>query len=128
MNIRVHDGLPYVTATITYGEHELSLPNVLLDTGSASTLFATDRLLEIGLAMEAHDPIYRIRGVGGTEFVFGKRIDALALGALVVRDFEIEVGALAYGLDLDGILGMDFLLRLGAVIDLVALQVRPATP
>lgn len=128
MNIRVHEGLPYVTATITYGGRELSLLNVLLDTGSASTLFAIDRLQEIGLEMDAHDPIYRIRGVGGTEFVFGKRVDALALGMLSVKDFEIEVGALAYGFDLDGILGMDFLLQLRAVIDLDTLQVRAAMP
>lgn len=76
--------------------------------------------------MEAHDPIYRIRGVGGTEFVFGKQVEALALDELEVADFEIEAGALAYGFDLDGILGMDFLLQLGAIIDLAALQVRVA--
>ncbi len=41
--------------------------------------------------------IHRIRGLGGTEFVFTKQIDRTALGNLEVRNFEIEVGAMAYG-------------------------------
>ncbi len=62
----------------------------------------------------------RIRGVGGTEFVFSKTIDRISLGDLTVSDFEIEVGAMDYGFhfELDGIVGMDFLEQIGAVIDL----------
>jgi hypothetical protein len=56
--------------------------------------------------------------VGGTEFVFSKRIDSLTLEGLVVHGIEIEEGAMAYGFELDGILGMDFLLAVGARINL----------
>ena len=98
----------------------LDLENVLLDTGSASSIFSADRLLEVDLRCEPTDVLNRIRGVGGTEFVFSKTIDRLSLGDLTVSDFEIEVGAMDYGFhfDLDGIIGMDFLERVGAVIDL----------
>ena len=41
-------------------------------------------------------------------------------------DFEIEVGAMNYGFDLDGILGVNFLIRAGAVVDLTRTEVRPA--
>lgn len=124
MNLNIRHGLPFVTATIGYGGHELELSNVLLDTGSASTLFHVDRLLAIDLRMEADDLIRRIRGVGGTEFVFSKRVDALAIGDLSVDKFEIEVGAMDYGFDLDGIIGLDFLVAVGARIDLGELTIR----
>ena len=67
--------------------------------------------------------VRRIRGIGGTEFIFTKRLDRLSLGELQVSDFEIEVGAMEYGLDLDGIVGLDFLLEVGASIDLAKLEV-----
>lgn len=53
-----------------------------------------------------------------------KHVDQLSLGALHVRDFAIEVGAMAYGFTIDGIVGIDFLLHVGVVIDLSRLEVR----
>jgi len=41
-----------------------------------------------------------------------------------VTDFEIEVGAMDYGFPADGILGLDYLLRTGALIDLQHLELR----
>ena len=62
--------------------------------------------------------------MGGAEFVFSKRIDRIGLGDLEIDHFEIEVGAMDYGFDIEGILGMDFLLKVGAVVDLKALKLR----
>jgi hypothetical protein len=45
------------------------------------------------------------------------------LGELEVRDFEVEVGAMDYGFAIDGIVGMDWLTQVGAVIDLSRLEV-----
>ncbi len=106
--------------SVLHRGRRLDLENVLLDTGSASTIFSADRLLDIDLRCEPTDILNRIRGVGGTEFVFSKTIDRLSLGSLMVADFEIEVGAMDYGFgfELDGIVGMDFLEQVGAVIDL----------
>jgi hypothetical protein len=128
MNIQVRDGLPYVTVTLLYGGQQLDLTNVLLDTGSAGTLLATDQVLAVGLQYEANDPVQRIRGIGGAEFVFVKRIDRLSVGELQVSNFEIEVGAMDYGFGIDGIIGTDFLLQVGAVIDLSRLEIHRASP
>ncbi len=128
MRIQVRDGLPYVTVTLLYRGQQLDLANVLLDTGSAGTLFAADQVLAVGLQYEADDLVQRIRGVGGAEFVFIKRIDRLSVGELQVRDFDIEVGAMDYGFAIDGIIGTDFLLQVGAVIDLSRLEIHRASP
>jgi hypothetical protein len=128
MNIQVRDGLLYVTVTLLYSGQQLDLANVLLDTGSAGTLFAADQVVAVGLQYEADDPGQRIRGIGGAEFVFVKRIDRLSVGELQVSDFAIEVGAMDYGFAIDGIIGTDFLLQVGAVIDLSRLEIHRASP
>lgn len=126
MRIRLQDGLPYVTATLTYRGQQMSFRNVLLDTGSAGVIFSTDRILTIGLTYEPEDMVHRIRGVGGTEFVFTKRVDNLAVGELRVSNFQIEIGTMDYGFDIDGIIGMDFLIQVGAIIDLSKLEIYSA--
>jgi len=128
MRMQVRDGLPYIIVTLQYRGRQLDLANVLLDTGSAGTLFAADQVLAVGLQYEANDPVQRIRGVGGAEFVFIKRLDRLAVGELQVNDFDIEVGAMDYGFAIDGIIGTDFLLQVGAVIDLSRLEIHRALP
>jgi len=127
MKICLRDGLPYVTASLTYHGQRLSFTNVLLDTGSAGAIFSTDIVLTIGLTYEPDDRVHRIRGVGGTEFVFTKQVDCLVVGELQVNDFQIEVGAMDYGFDIDGIIGLDFLIQVGAIIDLAKLEVYLAS-
>jgi len=126
MRIHILDGLAYVTATLNYKGQELVIENVILDTGSVGTVFSADKVSEIGLLMEPHDPIHRMWGVGGTEFVFGKRVTGLALGPLRVDDLTIQVGALDYGFAIEGIIGLDFLMQAGAIIDLDRLEVYPS--
>jgi len=64
------------------------------------------------------NPIYRVRGVGGSEFVYSKILDEVSIGSLIVNEFETEIGAMNYGFELDGIIGLDFLLKTKAIIDL----------
>jgi hypothetical protein len=86
-----------------------------LDTGSAETVFAVDKVLNLGLRYEAQDGVHPIRGVGGgIELVFTKRWTAI----------EIEVGAMDCGFEIQGILRMDFLVRAGADVDLAQLEMR----
>lgn len=124
MKIRLEHGLAYVEVDLTFRGRSLSLGDTILDTGSSSTIFSADRLLEIGVVPEPSDALHRLRGVGGTEFAFTKRLDLLAVGEMRIPAFEIEVGAMDYGFPADGILGLDFLLRTGALLDLRHLELR----
>ncbi|MCB1921297.1 MAG: clan AA aspartic protease [Candidatus Competibacteraceae bacterium] len=121
MNIRLRGGLPFVEVTLDHQGQRLVLPDVLLDTGSAGSLLSADELLKINVCLEPLDPLRRIRGVGGSEFVFIKTLDRLTAGALSASAFAVEVGALDYGFSLQGILGMDFLRHTKALINLDAL-------
>lgn len=118
MQLTLRDDLPFVSLALTYRGATLTVAQVLIDTGSASTLFAARVVAPIGLLPEMTDEVYTVRGIGGTEAVFTRRVDRVAIEAQAVHDFEIEVGGMNYGFDIDGILGMDFLTRAGALINL----------
>jgi hypothetical protein len=62
--------------------------------------------------------------VSGTQYVFVRRIDRLAVGSHGIDEFRVEVGELDYGFELGGILGIDFLRAAGAVIELGALTLE----
>lgn len=123
MQIRIENGLAYVNVRITYRDEEIVLDKVIIDTGSSGTLFSLDKLENIGIKPEPNDLIHRISGIGGAEFVFVKQIDKISVGELQLTNFDIEIGSMDYGFDLDGIIGMDFLLQTNAIIDLSQLEI-----
>ena len=123
MEIRVLDGLPFVTVSLDYRGQHITLDKVLLDTGSMGTIFSADKMDTIDLLPEPDDIIRQIRGVGGSEFVFLKRLDRLRVGELQKSDFQIEVGAMKYGFEIDGIVGLDFLMETQAIIDFSQLEI-----
>jgi hypothetical protein len=123
VKLRVEGGLLYVSAELVYRSQKLSLSDVILDTGSTGTLFSADEASRLGLIPELNDPIRRVRGVGGSEFVFSKQVASLSLGDLVVTNFPIQIGAMDYGFPIQGLIGLDFLMQAGAVIDLANLEI-----
>jgi hypothetical protein len=122
VRLQLKSGLPFVTISIRYAGHELVVKDVLVDTGSASTIFAVDKLAKIAIAPEPDDKLYVIRGVGGSEVVFSRVIEELRIGEHWIEQFEIEVGGMDYGFEINGILGMDFLVGIGAIINLKDFQ------
>ena len=96
----------------------MDIAQVLVDTGSATTLLAADIVTTIGIVPLPQDVLHTLRGVGGTEVVFTRRLDALQIDERRLTNFEIEVGGMDYGFEMHGILGMDFLTRAGAIINL----------
>lgn len=124
MKIYLREGLPFISVTLVYHGKKLVLKKVLIDTGSVGSVFSSDKVASIGVVAEPYDPIRQIRGVGGFEFVFVRQIDSLVMGDLEVKDFEVEIGVMDYGFEIEGIIGMDFLTREGIIIDLAQLEVK----
>jgi predicted aspartyl protease len=124
MQLKLVDDLPFATVALAYQNKTVEIANVLIDTGSATTVLAADLVAQIGLVPAPDDNLYIIRGVGGVEVVFACRVDYLQLGERQLTDFEVEVGGMDYGFEINGILGMDFLTRARAIIDLGELTIR----
>lgn len=123
MKIRIENGLSYISVTLTYQGKEITFDKVLLDTGSMGTIFSIDKVDSIDIRPEANDTIREIYGIGaGREYVFSKIIDQLTSGELSTENFEVEIGAMNYGIEMDGICGLDFLVQSEAMIDFEQLE------
>ena len=117
MHIEVKYGLPFVGVTICYRGEEIHLKHVLLDTGSAGTIFSADVVDAIGVKVEPEDVLNKIRGGGGVEVVYSKFFDFVRTGGTSLEGFEVEIGEMNYGMEINGILGFDFIQTAGLVID-----------
>jgi hypothetical protein len=118
------DNLPFVSVTIAYKGESVDIPNILIDTGSGTTILSADILSAIKLTPSPEDILYTIRGVGGNEVVFSRRVDFLRVGGQTISDFEVEIGGMDYGFEINGILGMDFLICAGAIINIKSMDLQ----
>lgn len=121
--LALKDDLPFTTVVVGYRGREIEIENVLVDTGSASTIFSADLMAEIDITPLPTDALLEIRGVGGIEAVFSRLVDYVQVGSKQLIHVNIEIGGMDYGFEINGILGMDSLLRVGAVINLRDLMI-----
>ena len=124
MKIRLIAGMPFISAAIETKEQRLEFERVLIDTGSGACVFRTDDFEKIGIRHELEDKLNKMRGIGGYEYVIEKSVEKLEVGELSASPFTIQLGALDYGMQIDGIIGMDFLLKTGAKIDFEKLEIN----
>lgn len=126
MNIKLKDDLPFVEIELIHNGRKITIDNALIDTGSASTIIATDIALELNLGPSPEDELIRVRGVGGSEYVYEKNIDEIKLGSTKVSDLTIDVGAMNYGFAIDAIIGMNFLTSARLTIDMDRMAIYKA--
>ncbi|HEV8456947.1 MAG TPA: aspartyl protease family protein [Methylomirabilota bacterium] len=89
---------------------------LILDTGATSTLINPLVLSALGVSFQSAQPA-RGRGIGGTVDAFTVRVDSIDVGGArhgPVRVFAHDGGL---GLDVDGLLGRDFLDNFSITID-----------
>ncbi|CUS04035.2 conserved protein of unknown function [Candidatus Promineifilum breve] len=124
MQISLKDDLPFISIFLSYAGQATEIYDVLIDTGSVSTVLAADVVATLGITPAPTDELRILRGVGGTEAVFSRIVDFLRIGDFGIPNFEIEIGGMDYGFAINGILGMDFLTQVGAIIDLNTLSLE----
>ncbi|MGL5066478.1 MAG: retropepsin-like aspartic protease [Sarcina sp.] len=123
VNFEFKYGLLFCSIDVMYKGCNMQIDNILIDTGSGGTILKMDLVEEIGITIEVTDSIECIQGVGGNEFVYKKSIDKIGLGELFVENLKVEIGVMDYGFEINGILGIDFLQAINAVIDLNELTI-----
>ena len=124
MQLTSRHELAFVTATLTYRGTTVEVPDVLVDTGAASTVLNADLAATAGIYLAPNDLLRRLRGVGGHEHVFLRQVDRLAVGDHGIDHFDVEIGEMDYGFEIGGIIGMDFLRAARAITDLGSLTIE----
>ena len=120
----IDEGLLLTDMEIRYKGNNLLLTRVLIDTGSSNSIISSEIAETIGIVPESNDPVYRVRGVGGTELVYSKLLDSIKIGHMHVEQIQIEVGEMNYGFHLDGIIGLNLLKKMKAMINIERLLIQ----
>jgi len=66
--------------------------------------------------------------VGGYETVFTRRATAIQIGNYELLNCDVQIGGMDYGFEINGILGMDILMRAGALLDLKNQEIAFPSP
>lgn len=56
--------------------------------------------------------------------MYTKYLDAIIVEEARLTDFQVELGNMDYGMEIDGILGFNFLKQIGGVIDVQAMELK----
>lgn len=126
MKIRIENGLPIVSIQVKYKEKEVTLQNVLLDTGSSNTILDSDAIEAVDLVI---DPINgkarRMYGIGGdSELCYEQMVQELKIDSYILNNFAIQLGITRETYGFDGILGLDFMLYNKIILDFSNLQTK----
>ncbi len=96
MQLQLIDNLPMITAVVAYLGAATEISNVLIDTGSATSIFNADEVAKVKLTPDPQDILFTIHGVGGSEAVFSRRVDYVQVGDYKLSNFQIEIGGMDY--------------------------------
>lgn len=123
MKIDYRDGLLFTSIVINYMGTEKLINNVIIDTGAAHSLISSDLVENMGIVYENGDRIVSMFGIGGEEFAFRKTIDKVTLGPAIIESHSLDFGFLDTDCGINGLIGLDLLMKSKAIIDLNRLKV-----
>ncbi|MHC0038699.1 retropepsin-like aspartic protease [Pseudoneobacillus sp. C159] len=126
MKIEMCDGLPLVSVLLSYNGDIRQLNDVLLDTGCSTTIFDTDEVEAIGLIIDrTKGRPRRMYGVGGeSELCYEQIVSDIKINNHLFESFQLQLGITKETYGFNGILGIDFMIESGAIIDLKKMIVK----
>lgn len=118
MNMKFQDGLLFTSIQISFRGSTKVIENIVIDTGAAETIISPDAVEDIGIFAELEDSVNSFYGVGGSlHNFFTKSVVKVKLGEVSLED-KMDFGVIDPQGYINGLLGLDLLMKLGAVIDL----------
>ena len=124
MKIEYRDGLIFTSLQIDFRGVSKVIENVVIDTGAAETILSPDVVDDIGIMAEPNDSVNSFYGVGGSlHNFFSKKVDKVCFGKVNMENIKIDFGVIDPSGNINGLLGLDMLMEVGAVIDLKNLAV-----
>lgn len=123
IKIEYKDGLLFTSLEIFYRGNSLVIDNIVIDTGAAETIISPEVVEEIGIFAELEDYVHSFYGVGGSlHNFFSKQVDGITLGGIMLNKTKLDFGVVDPQGQINGLLGLDILMSLNAVIDLKELE------
>ncbi len=123
MRINYKDYLLFTSLDLVHSGKQITIDNVIVDTGAAQTLISSDIAEDIGIVYQNGDRVVRMFGIGGEDFAFRKQVDEIKFGSANLKEYLLDFGYLDPRSGINGLIGLDLLLKVKAVIDLDTLEI-----
>ena len=123
MKIEYVNELLFANIKITYKGKTKNIDNVIVDTGAAHSLLSVDSVSDIGISVNYGDSIVTMYGIGGEDYAFRRMVDKIELGSIEIENCYIDFGMLDVRYGINGLIGLDLLMREKVIIDLNILRV-----
>lgn len=119
ISIEFRGGLLFTSMEILFRGRSIVIENIGIDTGAAETIISPDAVEEIGIFAELDDYVHSFYGVGGSlHNFFSKQVESVNLGQVNFNKVKLDFGVIDPQGHINGLLGLDILMQLNAVIDL----------
>lgn len=113
-------GLLYTSIELKFQEKSIIIEDVIIDTGASHTIIATEYLEEMDIPFLDDDELVKATGYGGMVcYSVRKRLDEVRCGNLVINNIKLDFGVIDPEDRINGLIGLDFLIGVGSIIDLV---------
>lgn len=124
MKLEYRNGLLFTSIEIKHRKKSKIIDNIVIDTGAAETIISPDAVYDIGIYAEQNDRLVQYYGVGGsTHNAFVKNIDQIKVDVINVKNVSIDFGIIDTKGNINGLIGLDILMKIGAIINLKNLTI-----
>ena len=123
MNIIFQQQLLYTSIEITYKGKSKSIKNIIIDTRAAHSIISPDSVEDIGITSQIEDKLITMYGIGGAQYAYRKKIDNINFGNFSLDEYEMDFGLIDDEGKINGLLGLDILMKIGAILDLKNLKI-----
>ena len=117
MDVYIFDGLICTDVIITFDGKTKMLKNVAIDTGAVQSILNSVLVEDIGIIPGISDKPVKTRGIGGEMKFFYRKIDKLTIGSIPFENVMIDFGNIDPKGEIAGLIGLDILRELKAIID-----------
>jgi len=100
------------------------LQNVVIDTGAVQSILNSEFVSDIGIKAEYVDEFMKTHGIGGEMMFFCRKIEKLKLGDFEFTDIDVDFGVIDPSGNIQGLIGLDLLKLIRAVIDVEIPEVK----
>ena len=117
MNVYRFDKLICTDITICFRGKEKTLKNVVIDTGAAQSIINSLTVEDIDIIPEYIGELSTTYGIGGEMAFFTKVVDSLIIADVEFKSLELDFGEIDSKGEIMGLIGLDILEKIGAIID-----------
>ena len=125
MKITYDKGLLFTSLEISFNGNIKTINNIVIDSGASRSLIDPDCVSDLKISADSTDKMIKYSGVGGyIHYAFRKNIDSIKLDTCQVQNIDIDFAPIDDTGEINGLLGLDLLIKLNANINFKTLELH----